>query len=595
MLELILFGISALVGSGVLFAHKRMLTYIGFAGALFEAQMLLTTYIARTYIPGSNRQTIFLVAGIVFLAIWASQYKKWTSPYATPGSGTRDMYVGIVMLIIIAAAYPIVSSNGYVGENFILHGFYNGDVVTFASLIQKSFDTAGLVSQNPFSANGYLEYPTLLHGAFADFFSLLGIGKDWLYYLGTMTYVGIFLTVPLFFLVWDTVWPEPANEAEKWFGVSSRRYVYALQALITLIAIALSIDSFVYPQSHFFLQGLELTLIALFANTAVLPSRQQHVPVVTGAAIAVLLLFSNSVTGTVAAALAGILCLVRIFDKKRSIHERILFLALGVGVALLMRGAADGKTSFTTIHFSVSSASEMMRAGLPAIFVLVSALFSLSRKQYLSIASLLVAACSFAVFLLSNRAIVTENASRFLYHSFLIGFPLLLPFCIRGVYLLRRELWLTSRPLSERIAGYVGLLCIVGIALLPIGVSLASTYKSLVISEPSVISFSTRTALWWLDEHASTTDIVATSGKEPYSVPLFTGRAVLRLEDYWLSEQDDVLEEVQAAFTGDTKNQQHLISRAQYVIVPKTDANLWAASKLKSVFETPNEVIYETR
>ncbi len=595
MFELILFAVAALFGSGVLFAHKRILTYIALAGALFQAQIMTTSFIARAYLPTQDRASVFLVAGIIFLTIWASLYKQWTSPYKTPKSGMRDAFVGIVVLLVLAGAYPIVQSNGFIREEFVLRGFYNGDVVTFASLVQKSFDTTSLVSQNPFSGNGSLEYPTVLHGAFADFFTLLGIGKDWLYYLGIMTYAGIFLTIPLFFLLWDTMWPQPVNPAERWFGVPSRAYIYALQALLTMFTIGISFDSFTYPQSHFFLMGLELAAIALFARSAVAIGTTQILSITTAGILAAILLVSNSVTGTVAAGLAGALCFIRIFDKKRSVQERAIFLCIGLGVLIVIKAAAHGRTELNNPHFSVSAAGEMIRAGLPAFAVLLASIFSLSRKQYIAIASLLVALLGFVIFALSSRAIVTENASRFLYHSFLIGLPLLLPFTIQVIYSIRRELLLTLRPLSEILAGWIGVVSIVGILLLPVGVSVGSTYLSLVRSEPYRIGLATRTALWWIDEHAAPEDVVITSPEAPYIIPLFTGVSVLRLQDYWLSAQDEIMSDTVAAFDGDKDAQQRVMKQGNYLVLNSTNKKSWDTSKLKKLFETPDAIIYNTR
>ena len=595
MFELIIFAAAALFGSGVLFAHTRILTYIALAGALFQAQIMAASFIARAYLPTQDRDSVFLVAGIIFLTIWASLYKQWTSPYKTPGSGMRDAFVGIVLLLVLAGAYPIVKSNGFIGEEFVLHGFYNGDVVTFASLIQKSFDTTGLVTQNPFSGNGSLEYPTVLHGTFADFFTLLGIGKDWLYYLGIMTYAGIFFTIPLFFLLWDTIWPQPANPAERWFGVPSRVYIYALQALLTLFAIGISFDSFTYPQSHFFLMGLELAAIALFARSAVAIGTTQILSITTAGILAAILLLSNSVTGTVAAALAGILCFIRVFDKKRSVRERAIFLALGFCVLIAIKAAAVGRTELNNPHFSVSSAGEMIRAGLPVFAVLLASIFSLSRKQYIAIASLLVGVLGFVTFALSSRAIVTENASRFLYHSFLIGLPLLLPFIIQAIYSIRRELMLTLRPLSEVIAGWIGVVCILGILVLPVGISVGSTYLSLVKSEPYRINLATRTALWWLGDHATPQDVIITSPEAPYIVPLFTGVSVLRLHDYWLSAQDETMNDTVTAFSGDKDAQERVMQQGKYLVLNAANKDSWDTSKLKKVFEAPDAIVYNTQ
>lgn len=590
---LALFLASAILGSGIVFHHKRMLTYLGFAGILFETQLLLASYLHRVFFTAWEDSSFFLVAGIVFSTLWLSMYKKWKSPYAIPGSGMRDGFVAIALVLVAGFAYPILQANGYVGEDFVLHGFYNGDVATFVSLIQKSFDTASLVAQNPFSGNGYLEYPTLLHGAFADLFTMMGVGKDWLRFLSLMVYIQIIITIPMFFLLWDTVWGEPKNPAEKWFGISSRTAVYALQTLIALFAIGLSIDTFVYPQSHFFLMGMFLAAVALLAQGSLLSGKNQILSVSAGFFFAVLLLFSNSVTGTVAIACAGALCVLRIFDKKRPVRERALFLALAFLLVFLMIDASSGRETLKNPHFSVSAASDMIRAGITALFVLGAAFISLSRKQFLSLAAAIVATLGLSVFFLSDRNIVTENASRFLYHSFLIGFALLLPLIIQVKYWIYRELFLTSRPASERIGGYLIAISAALILLLPVGISAGSTYRSLLIEEPRIITQNDRILLWWIDDHTNPEDIIITNGNEPYGVPLFTGRAMLAAEGYWLSIDDELSEQIQKAYAGDKNAQKSILPFADYIIIPKNALDLWGMSGFKKVFDNGTDVLYK--
>jgi len=590
---LALFIASALLGSGIVFHHKRMLTYIAFAGILLEAQLLLASYIHRTTLSSFENSSFFLLAGIAYLTLWLSMYKQWKSPYATPGSGIRDGFVAIALVLVAGFAYPVLHANGYAGENFVLHGFYNGDVATFASLIQKSFDTASLVAENPFSGNGYLEYPTLLHGAFADFFTMMGIGKDWLRFLSLMVYIQIIITIPMFFLLWDTVWGEPKNPAEKWFGISSRIKVYSLQTLIALFAIGLSIDSFAYPQSHFFLMGMFLAAVALLAQGSLLSGRNQVLFVAAGFIFAALLLFSNTVTGTVAIACAGTLCVLRMFDKKRPVRERAIFLVLAFLLVFFMIQASTGRETLRNPHFSVSAASDMIRAGITALFVLGAAFISLSRKQFLSLASAIVATLGLSVFFLSDRNIVTENASRFLYHSFLIGFALLLPLVIQVKYWIYRELFLTSRPMSERIGGYLIAISSVLLLLLPVGISAGSTYRSLLVEEPRIITQNDRVLLWWIDEHTSPNDIIITNGYEPYTVPLFTGRALLRTEGYWLSADDDISNQIQKAYAGDMSAQQDILQSAQYIIIPKNAVEMWDVTGLKKASDNGTNVLYK--
>lgn len=595
MIQLPLFIVSALIGSGILFQHKRALTYIAVAGALFESQMLLTTLLHRTVGNTLSGPSFYLLAGIVFLTSWGALYSYWKSPYSIPGSGKRDAYVGVVLLLVLAAAYPIVSANGYVKEVFVMHGFYNGDVATFGSLVQKSLDTRQLVAQNPFSANGALEYPTLLHASVADFYSLLGIGKDWLHYLGLMTYAQIVLTIPLFFLLWDVSFPEPKNRSEKWFGLESRNKVYALQAIITFIAIGLSIDTFVYPQSHFFLMGIFLTIVALFANVSQFNSKEQMMTGIPAFVIALLLLLANTVTGTVAIALAGTLCLLRIFDKKRTVSQRAFFLGLGFLLIICMKYASDGRTELNNLHFSVSAAGDMLRTGLPALFVLSAALYHLSRKQFLSVATSITCALGFLVFFLSNRNIVTENASRFLYHGFLIGHVLLLPLAIQLLYWIKRELFYTTRPWSEKIAAGLIVASACATLLLPVGISFGNTYKSLVFGYKYEVSLNTRIVLFWIEKNTPTNAVILANPNEPYVVPFFTGRAMVRASDYWLSKDDTVTQTLQHAFAGDKTAQQEILAQGSYLYLNKEDQPKWDVSKFKKVADSGDAKVYEIR
>ena len=595
MIELILFAISALVGSGILFWHKRALTYLAFAGVLFEMEFIATSLIRRTFLHSIDGNLVYLIAGIAWLTIWTAPYKAWKSPYRTPGSGKRDGFVAIALGIIFALAYPIISTNGYHGDTFILHGFYNGDTVTFASLVNKSFATLGEVKENPFSANGALEYPTILHGAFADFFSITKIGTDWLRFLSLMTYAQILITIPMFFLLWDAVFPEPKEKSALWFGITSRNTIYGLQVLLTLVAISLSLDSFIYPQSHFFLLASFLATLGLFSQGLSVKGKQEALYVVPAFIMALLLLLANTVTGTAAAGLAGTFALIRVLDKKQPVKKRAFYLVIGIILLAAMHWASSSRVSFLHPHFSISSAADMLRAGLPYLFVVGAAIYALSRKQYLAIASLLVGFLGIATFFLADRNIVTENASRFLYHGFLIGFPLLLAPIIQYVYFLRREILLTSRPVSEIITGSIGVVAMGLILFLPIGISAGSTYSNLLKNDEHDVSQTTQEALWWIEGHAKPLDVIIANPNEPFAVQLFTSKAVLRTNDYWLSLQDNTKDKLIAAFAGDKASQKEVLTQGAFLLLTPEEQKIWDVSKLKKVFESPDAIVYLTR
>src|SRR6185436_6408361 len=145
---------------------------------------------------------------------------------------------------------------------WILHGFYNGDTVTFVSLVQKSLLNPDTLPTNPFAAQTALEYPTLLHQSMAGFLRMWGMGLDWIYFLPTLTYIWICLTVSMMFLWWDILLPEPKDNLRLWLGVPKRWMILLGQVVVSFLVMSLSFDAFVYPQSHFFLFGLFLLGLA---------------------------------------------------------------------------------------------------------------------------------------------------------------------------------------------------------------------------------------------------------------------------------------------------------------------------------------------
>jgi hypothetical protein len=394
--------------------------------------------------------------------------------------------------------------------------------------------------------------------------------------------------------VWDTIFPEPKNPEELWFGIPSRKAVYGLQALLTLTAIGLSLDSFIYPQSHFFLIASFLSALALFSQGFGLKGKKQLLYILPAIIISILLLLANTVTGTAAAGLVGTLAFIRIFDRKRSIKERAIYLVIGFAVLALMHSASAGRSSFLHPHFSVSSASDMIRAGLPYLFVLAASMYVLSRKQYIAIASILVGFLGFITFFLSDRNIVTENASRFLYHGFLIGYVLLIGPVISYAYYLRREIQLTTRPVSEIITGWVSVISMLAICFLPIGISAGSTYSSLLKNDTHTISFNTQLALWWIGDHAKPLDVVISNPNEPFLIPLFTHSAMLRANDYWLSLQDETLTQLTGAFAGNKSDQQKVLKQGKFLLLTSEEQKTWDVSKLKKVFESSDAIVYST-
>jgi len=587
----ILLAISAILASGVLFSHQRSLTFLAAAGALFEAKWLLLTLIDRLILPNVSSQSVFLVGAVITLIIWLTQIKKWHLPYNTIGSGRRDIPVIILTVIVALGALLIMNANSFTGLELTLHGFFNGDTTTFITLTQRSQATNTLLSANPFAGGGALEYPTLLHAGFATAWQFTNQGLNWLHFLPLMTYVQILITIPLFFLLFDMINPEPEEKHKLWYGIKSRWVVLISQTAIIGYILTLSWDHFVYPQSHFFLLNILLLLAALLQKSLSLTKTAQCLPVTIAFVTAIILLFSNAVTGTIALTMTAVFFLLRANDKKRSIAERVTYL-VGIPVlALLFLLFTPGEPSFGLPNFSYTAAQDMLRLAPILLLSGTAIFFALGRHNFLVGTVTALFGLAFFTFIFSTRNIVIDNASRFFYYGILFSTPFLLHPLIRLYYFLKREIINTTRTFSEQLFSYVLILISLSLFLLPAGASVASTYDNLLFKDEQTITIADRLALEWLSANTSPEAVILASPNEPWAVPLFTGRSLLRT-NYWLSPHDDLEETVNKALAGDQSAQAEAIKAADYLYLSFEEKELWQTLPANEVYNSNNHVIY---
>ena len=614
---------SSLIASGVLFRHMRMFTFIAAACVLFEAAWLLLTCIDRVLLPQAESWLVFTLGGLLGAAILLRRVKLFRLPYqVAPRSGRRDMVVFLVMLPAVVSAWMILEHNGFTaGGSWVTHGFYNGDTMTFLSLVQRSFLTESLVTTNPFAGGGELEYPTLLHAGVAEFIMALGgsVGSGWLHFLPLLVYVQILATIPLFFLVWDVMYPEKLDH-ELWLGVPRRWPVLVAQADIVLLVMSYSWDSFVFIQSHFLLTGIFLLMGALIA--------QKHMWLANAAAL--ILMLSNAVTGTAAVAVAVIVLGTVFFnDAKTALARAGAIFGIAVWIGLFL-WATPGNAAFGMPGFSYTAAEQMTRMAPLVIALFVGVVLGIERQRLLVAITSGLSALTFLVFFVSTREIVVENAERFFYHAILLGFPLLLLPAIRLYYFIRRLLVYTTLSFPQRAGGWVavGGACIV--LILPGAASAGRTLDSLLHSDERSVSFSSREGMWWLAEHADANAVVLASPDSPWEIPLFSGLALLRA-DYWLGDEDELLDLVMSAFQSEgiaykrtvlERDNVGLIPReeaiarisgclfdeefvgarwcqdlqqADYVLLKQDELPAWALSRDAIVFTNTHTTIYRTK
>lgn len=595
--------IAAILGAGsffatlTLFKPQRILVLAAATGVVWQAHWFFLTLIKRSFFP-EVAPLIFWWAGVlivtsVWISIWSFSAKQSLTALLS-SSWIRD---GVILILIggtLCAAALIFGYNGLVGTDWVTHGFFNGDTATFLSLTERSLQTQTLVQENVFAGNGELEYPTLLHAAVAELVQLASVQDYWFQLLPWMTYAQIMLTIPIFFLLWDVVFPEPSERWRLWFGIPSRPLIYLLQAGVVSYVMFLSWDNFVYPQSHFFLTALFLLAAALFVVGWSKAGQQQWPAVVVASIITFLLMRSNAVTGSAAVALAMVFGLGRAGDRGRPVVERAIY-ALTLPVwPVLMLAFSPGNAQFGLPHFSYSAVLDILRLALPLIILLVIALTRVPRQTFLTGGVLALAAMAFITFFFSQRNIIVDNASRFFYHALLIGFPLVLHSLIQIYYWLRRQLHYTSLTLIESLTAHGAVAIVILLLLFPALASVASAHDNLMFKDERRVSLEEQVVFGWIKQNTAPDSVFIMNPGRPLSLPVFTGRSLVRA-DYWLSPDDELLAQVKSAFVGDQEAQKQITGHADYLILCPIEQQVWNTDSLEEVFKNEAFTVYKLR
>ncbi|MEX1997095.1 MAG: hypothetical protein WEA04_00245 [Candidatus Andersenbacteria bacterium] len=581
------------IAAGSIMRSERLVTFIAATGALFEVHWLLIALVHREFFIGASIQLVFFIGALFFLSLWLTQIRKWRGPGVVTKQAGAELAVLVVLVAVLGSAWVVGSVNGFIGSNWVTHGFYNGDTATFISLVQRSQITDGLLKQNPFAGNGDLEYPTLLHGAVADWFTQAGIIFDWVHFLPFITLAQLVITIPLFFLLGDLFLPKslPANT---WLGVSNRGIILALEAGIVLYILMLAWDNYIYPQSHFFLTNLFLWQICLLVAANKFSLLQARLAVAIAGVTTLVLLLANAVTGTAATIAWLVFCGGYIIDRRQTVATRSRYLGAAVLTGILFVVVMPGNAAFGLPHFSYTAALDMLRLAPVVLLLLAGIWLQLGRHHYLAVVSVALCLAAVFTFLFSTRNIIVENASRFMYHALLAGFPLLLLLIVRGWFLCRRLLLLSTRSPSEWFIGIGSVVVLFAIFSLPAGSSVLSAFDHLLFKDQQAITLTDRLALEWIQDHTAADAIFLSSPQPPWSIPIFTGRTLLRTA-YWLSPEDELGRTVEAAFSGDRGAQAVALSHADYLVLTAAQQELWALPPLEPAYHSPELTIYSLK
>jgi|GEM_PF-2078098 len=587
-------ALGSVLASGILFKHQRLLTLIAATGTLWSGQWLLLTLIDRTIVSGNTNASLYLIGSLALTLPWLFMWKQWSWPYSTTvGSGKKDFVVIIVLLGVLLAAWLVQSRNGFTNGEWVTHGFYNGDTMTMMALVERSMLSDNLVTQNPFAGNGYLEYPTLWHAGLATLLIGIGIEGDWIHYLPILTYLQILITIPLFFLVMDILWPEPKRKEEKWLGASSRMAINSAQAIIILFVMAVSWDGYIYPQSHFFLSGLLLVLVGLLITAEKKEAMKRLWWLLPANAIALVLMLSNAVTGA-----AAVATIVAFYLWHLTSHHNNKQVRIAYGISILLWVAmylmwSPGDAVFGGLQFSYTAAESIMRLGPVILALAIALLSSRSNKSFISFAITILLAMALFTFLFSQRNIVVANAERFIYQGLIVGFGLLLLPSIRGYYWITNVLKFKTNDFKERFIVLGAISAIIFIVILPALISGARSHDHLMRQDEQVVDLGYRETLSFISDNTKAEDVFLINPEGPWALPMLTGRSMLRA-NYWLSPKDSILEEVNNAFAGDTDAQVASLQKVNYLVINHEELDNWNLNDHEEIFRGGKLSVYKT-
>lgn len=589
---MLVLAMSSVLMAGILFKQQRLLTLCACAGTFWEAQWLVLTLINRSIWPNGNTELIFLVGALIGLVPWLFKLKQWSWPYQAPGSGRRDLAVLLVLIAVISAAWLVQERNGFQNSAWVTHGFYNGDTMTMITLVQRSMLERGLVSENPFSANEYLEYPSLWHGGLAGLLTALGISMDWMHFLPVMTYLQIVLTIPMFFLLMDTWWPEPSKKEILWLGINSRWSVLLLQAGIIGYVLAVSWDSYIYPQTHFFIMGMWLLAVSLLVKAGQETDQRERWRTGVSLLVTLVLLLANAVTGAAAVAVTIVYYAKRLMEAKQKVSRRILWLAGIIGWVTVFQFFSAGDVLLGWPHFSYTAAESVMRLGPVIIILALVVLRQQDDRDWVELAIVGLMGMAGLIFIGSQRDIIVANSERFIYHALMIGYPLLLAPIISW-YFHWRHIGYESGSVLRRLSRSGATLAIVLTMLLPALISGARSHDQLMRQDEQKVDLAEQEVLDFIRNNTASSDVILTRSEAPWNVPMFTGRAQVRA-DYWLSPQDELLEIVNRAFAGGQDAQTKALQEAEYLLIRQDEIYKWKLDDYEKVFHNGKMALYKT-
>ncbi|MCK4547829.1 MAG: hypothetical protein KAW17_10355 [Candidatus Eisenbacteria sp.] len=445
--------------------------------------------------------------------------------------GYFDIAALTLWIVIRAMQLAVFSRNGVDpgmgnGEAFVARGWFARDTFYFYALVEQAVQGQGWPVWNPFFGGFEVAYPGLMHMGLAGLLVLSGERIA----AASSGLMGVVL-VPVVTLGLGLL---------KSAGRRARQGIlWPIAAAFLLYALALRLDTVLYPQTQYFVLGIFLLFLRVMMTVGSGPLRGNSKSMAVGWALGLFLVLAHQVSGS-AALFVWVFVAAALGRARRWVWWGwCVWAAAGLVLGLaLMSGGRDPHLEWSWSGFDayiLYAWIGSLKGWLPALFFALWTGIVLGRMRlhlWAAAGLLVVTICVMVWGVLQeygqSRIVLVFNAERYLYHGFLLVFP--------AVAVLFCGYWQRCCR-QPRMRTVLVILMVLPFFQLP-----ALTYKSrgLLTDEPVVVTGDMLRAYDWICSNTDIGDVIlrqpvpGSLDRERFdrSLPAFTGRSLYVADIY---------------------------------------------------------------
>ena len=150
-----------------------------------------------------------------------------------------------------------------------------------------------------------------------------------------------------------------------------------------------------------------------------------------------------------------------------------------------------------------------------------------------------------------------------------------------------------SLGVGQVVGGWTLLLVVVFLVLVPGLVSVASAHDNLLRKDRQEVGVEELGVAAWMLGGGAADDVVIIEPEPPWFIPLMTGKAILRADDYWLSPDDDALADLKKAYAGDRDAQARSLQKGDYLVLRVDEIDKWEPLNYARVYKNEKYVVWD--